>query len=387
MTHVRLLIVLSLLATPLVHAEDASTSSATNAARPTTRPTGEQQKRIDSLVRDLAADEVVTRERASRELERLGPIALPALKAAMESDDPSVQTHARWLVHEIERPKGEPLIELEGQVVLGEFGDLQGRFALGRDFKALGWNGGGVALGNFGAARSLVIKHDGRHIVLHRAEDGGITIDVAGDDQEKRHVVAANEAELKEKHPDTFKLYAQYKNLLDRQQGQLQLRANVGAVADNRSFRMVEGNRIVEIDQQGDAGKVKVTLRDVASNRIMETFEADSPDELRKAHPEIGKLYDRFAHLMEPGIPVLNKIPHLGRLFVMNPKAKVELRVRDEKAAADLRSRLDAALREAGISDQQRHQIMQRTTESLRERPDGQIIIESDPSGTRAVEK
>ena len=386
MTHVRLLIILSLLATPLAGADQASSSTATKAAPPTTRPTDEQQKRINSLLRELAFDEVAARERASRELEKLGRIALPSLKAAMESDDPSVQTHARWLIHEIERPKDEPLIELEGQVVIGEFGDLQGRIALGRDFKALGWNGGGVALGNFGAARSLVIKHDGRHIVLHRAEDGGITIDVAGDDQEKQHVVAANEAELKEKHPDTFKLYAQYKNLLDRQQGRLQLRANVGAVEDNRTFRMVEGNRIVEIDQQGDAGKVKVTLRDAASKKIIETFEANSPDELRKAHPEVGKLYDRFAHLMEPGIPVLNKIPHLGRLFI-HPKAQVEIRRRDEKAAADLRSRLDTALREAGVSDEQRQQIIQRTTESLRERPDGQIVIESDPSGTRAVEK
>ena len=387
MTHVRLLIVLSLLATPLAHAEDASSLTATKASPPTARPTDEQQKRIESLVRELASDEAATRERASRELEKLGSIALPSLKAAMESDDPSVQTHARWLVHEIERPSDEPLVEFEGQVVLGNLGDLQGRIAVGRDFKALGWNGGGVALGNFGGARSLVIRHDGRHIVLHRAEDGGITIDVAGDDQEKQHVAAANEAELKEKHPDTFKLYAQYKNLLDRQQGQLQLRANLGVGEANRTFRMVEGNRIVEIDQQGDAGKVKVTLRDAASNKIMETFEAGSPAELRNAHPEIGKLYDRFAHLMEPGIPVLNKIPHLGRLFVVNPKAQVELRLRDEKAASDIRSRLDAALREAGVSDQQRQQIILRATESLRERPDGQIIIESDASGTRTVEK
>ncbi len=53
---------------------------------------------LAALIRDLGAEKHVTREAASAKLRTLGPVAIPALKKAAESDDPEVRTRARELL-------------------------------------------------------------------------------------------------------------------------------------------------------------------------------------------------------------------------------------------------------------------------------------------------
>lgn len=50
------------------------------------------------LIRDLGAEKHETREAASARLRTLGPIAIPALRKAAESDDPEVRTRSRELL-------------------------------------------------------------------------------------------------------------------------------------------------------------------------------------------------------------------------------------------------------------------------------------------------
>jgi len=64
-------------------------------------PTPQQQK-IADLIKQLAADDFPTRDAASNELLKIGADALPALREALKSDDPSVQSYAEYLVPKIE---------------------------------------------------------------------------------------------------------------------------------------------------------------------------------------------------------------------------------------------------------------------------------------------
>ena len=387
MTHLRHALAVSLLASAFAFAEEPPTGAGRTGATPTTRPTDEVQKRIDVLISELAAEDFAVRERASRELEKMGEKALPALKEATRSEDPSIQTYARVLVQRLER---SPDVtndwdrRIEAEIALGDLAVLNGRIAWDHDFHFKDFQAGAIALGKFANARSVLVKDGDRQIRFDRQGDGRIVIDVSDGKKDGQHFEAASEEELKQKHPDAFKLYEQYRNVLERQApAKLQWGAKLHVPNDRRAFRMIDNDRVVEIEQQGgDAGPVKVTLRDVKTNRIMETFEANSPDELRKAHPEIGKLYDRFGQLMERDVPVLGKIPHLNRLFV-NPKAQIRLHGPQEEGS-DLHSRLERALNEAGVSDDQRKQILDRLEDAQRERPDEeQIVIEADPTGVR----
>jgi hypothetical protein len=85
---------------------------------------------------------------------------------------------------------------------------------------------------------------------------------------------------------------------------------------------------------------------------------------------------------MEREVPILGKIPHVNRLFV-NPRAQVRLHGPADDDA-HLQSRLEQALRQAGVSDDQRKQILDRLEDARRERPDEeQIVIEVEPDGVR----
>jgi hypothetical protein len=374
MVHLRHALAVSLLATSLA------------SAAPTTRPSDEDRKRIDSLISELAADHFTQRERARAELEKMGEVALPALKEATTSDDPSIQSYAQAIVDKFERSKEtdrEPQL-LEGEIVLGDLARFNGRIAWDHRFNFANVRAGAIALGNAGGARTVSVKDGDRQVLLHRDADGRLSIEVFQDDRKQQQFNAENEEDLKKNHPEGFKLFDQHRKLFDRQPlAQVRVGAKLQDVRNNKStFRMIDGKRVVEIERHGgDEGKVKITLRELATNKITETYEANSPDELRKAHPEIGKLYDRFAPLMERQVPVLGNIPHLNRLFI-NPKAQIRLHTPEQDA--DVRERLESALKEAGVSDDQRTKILDRLDAARLESPDQeQITIEADPAGVR----
>jgi hypothetical protein len=72
-------------------------------------PTPQQQK-IAGLIQQLAADDFAKRDAASEELQKLGAEALPALREAAKSEDPSIRSYADYLV-----PKIEGRREVRGQ--------------------------------------------------------------------------------------------------------------------------------------------------------------------------------------------------------------------------------------------------------------------------------
>jgi len=58
---------------------------------------------VESLVARLGSPKYAEREVASSKLEKLGPAAFPALKAARNDRDPEVKSRAEWLLESIER--------------------------------------------------------------------------------------------------------------------------------------------------------------------------------------------------------------------------------------------------------------------------------------------
>jgi len=68
----------------------------------------ESKARIDALVKDLGADTSEARDRATKELEKIGGDAVPALKEAAKSDDPEVAWRARTILDHIEGGKAAP---------------------------------------------------------------------------------------------------------------------------------------------------------------------------------------------------------------------------------------------------------------------------------------
>jgi hypothetical protein len=67
------------------------------------RPPAPAPGDLDALVLQLGSESYAERETASRVLEALGPPALPALRAALRSDDAEIRRRARYLVEEIQR--------------------------------------------------------------------------------------------------------------------------------------------------------------------------------------------------------------------------------------------------------------------------------------------
>src|SRR6266850_4135057 len=61
-----------------------------------------QQQKIADLIKQLASADFPTRDAASNELLKLGAEALPALREALKSEDPSIQSYAEFLVPKIE---------------------------------------------------------------------------------------------------------------------------------------------------------------------------------------------------------------------------------------------------------------------------------------------
>ena len=86
----------------------AAEEGAAPAKEPALSERSESKGRIDALVKDLGADKAEVRDRATKELEKIGGTAVPALKEAAKSDDPEVAWRARTILDHIEGGKGAP---------------------------------------------------------------------------------------------------------------------------------------------------------------------------------------------------------------------------------------------------------------------------------------
>jgi hypothetical protein len=99
----------SLFLSSLAFAQAAAPAADPPPAAPAAKaePTPQQQK-IADLIKQLAADDFATRDAASNELLKIGPEALPALREALKSEDPSIQSYAEYLVPRIEGGRDGP---------------------------------------------------------------------------------------------------------------------------------------------------------------------------------------------------------------------------------------------------------------------------------------
>lgn len=74
------------------------------------------QDKIKSLIKDLGANEAKVRENATKELKDIGAPAIPALKEALNNDDPEVCWRARIILRSIERARQSEDSEKEDKV-------------------------------------------------------------------------------------------------------------------------------------------------------------------------------------------------------------------------------------------------------------------------------
>src|SRR4051812_43483250 len=73
------------------------------AAGPTTAPTpAPSPKELDRLIANLGNDDFRVREEATHKLYKIGKPAIPALRQALSSDDPEVQSRAQLIIKRIE---------------------------------------------------------------------------------------------------------------------------------------------------------------------------------------------------------------------------------------------------------------------------------------------
>jgi hypothetical protein len=136
---------------------------------------------IDALVKDLGADKAEARDRATKELEKIGSAAVPALKEAAKSEDPEVAWRARTILDHVEGAKAAP--PKAGREEGGRLQSFNFRIQPGA------------------SGSSVVITQDG---------SGRVSLQVT-EEQDGKRVTKSYEAEspeaFKAKHPDLAKRY------------------------------------------------------------------------------------------------------------------------------------------------------------------------------------
>ncbi len=85
----------------LVMAEDEVSAEAEVSTETGTKT----QAQIDSLIKNLGAEDWQTREKVTEELKAMGEASLPALQKATESDDPEISWRAKLIMRSIEKSK------------------------------------------------------------------------------------------------------------------------------------------------------------------------------------------------------------------------------------------------------------------------------------------
>ena len=195
----------ALLGAPLAHAET-----------PATRPIDDPRQRIAALIADHAADDFKARDAASPELRKLGREALPALREALKSDDPSIKSYAEGLVAAINEDLSPPKRRgTRDEVALDRLGGLRppGIIRRGAVVQLNAARHTAVNVRIVNGVKDVTVTEDGRKITIHEDPAGDIEVTVTepkdGKEQTSRYN-AKNAEELKKNHPEAHKLYEQY---------------------------------------------------------------------------------------------------------------------------------------------------------------------------------
>lgn len=190
--------------------------------------------------------------------------------------------------------------------------------------------------------REATVEDNGKRVELREVLGTEVVVRVTETVDGKPKVTefkSANAAELFQKHPEAYALYAKHlrgkpfqdvanPNAARAAIAQLpipNIQVQIGQGGNNFRMRMtnVNGQRTIEVDENGkrtvitDEGgkniKVRITESKDGKDATRE-FEAQDAAELRKKHPEAADAYDRFAG--EPG----NGIQVIGGAIQLQPR-------------------------------------------------------------------
>jgi hypothetical protein len=141
---------------------------------------GPAARKIEALVRQLGADDYAAREKATEDLRKIGKPAEEALRKAAESDDAEIQSRAKTLLRDLEKPPGPEKSRDEAVPRRGP------RPAPGFNFQ--GFRGGSLSVQSTnGDSVYQVRPSDGSEpFTLRRAADGSVKLEYADDQGEKK---------------------------------------------------------------------------------------------------------------------------------------------------------------------------------------------------------
>lgn len=166
------------------------------------------QQKIADLIKQLGADDFATRDAASNELLKIGPDALPALKEALKSEDPSIQSYAEYLVPKIEGG-GRRLTNRRGVV-----GPNRIQAGPGMPADVFVARNGRMAMNVtvHNDTRTTSIQDGDRRIVIDEGPDGirMSVIDNDGGKPVQKDYEAKNIDELRKNNPEAADIYDKY---------------------------------------------------------------------------------------------------------------------------------------------------------------------------------
>ena len=171
------------------------------ATQPSTRPA---DPAVDSLIKQLGAEDFKDRQSATEQLKKMGADALPALKQATASDNPEVRTRAQRLINELEHKNDPPKPANAGQNALPP-----GPFRIGPGRANIRFRVGvGAMMPGVHMARNATVNINGDVYKLNEGPDGlKLTVTEAGKTTEYS---AKNADELKTKDPEAYKIYEKF---------------------------------------------------------------------------------------------------------------------------------------------------------------------------------
>ncbi|HEV8378313.1 MAG TPA: hypothetical protein VGP99_05650 [Tepidisphaeraceae bacterium] len=172
-----------------------------------------QQQKIADLIKQLGSADFPTRDAASNELLKLGVEALPALREALKSEDPSIQSYAEYLVPRIEGAReGRDLRRFGGRRVAAGAMIVPVNPGLPRDVLVARAGRININVAANDGQRTTNIVDGNRKIVIDEGPDG-IRMNVTDNDNGKvtqKDYEAKSIEDLRKNQPEAAEIYDKY---------------------------------------------------------------------------------------------------------------------------------------------------------------------------------
>jgi hypothetical protein len=248
------------------------------------------QQKIADLIKQLGSDDFAARDAASNELLKVGADALPALKEALRSEDPSIQSYAEYLVPKIEGTRDGR----RGVARRGAVGQTRIQAGVGMPADVLIARNGRITM-NVTAhndTRTTSIQDGDRKILIDEGPDG-IRMSVTENDGGKKDYEAKSIEELRKNSPEAADIYDKYT-------------ARGRALAIGGNARIVRENFDAELRRQLDDGRRQQDqamrqnqgeVRDLLNRRNLNLQDQQLEQTHRRLQAETERLERRLAEV------------------------------------------------------------------------------------------